>query len=256
MDEENRKLIGILAKSLLKAKHVVALTGAGHSTGSGIPAFRGKDGLWTKYDPAEYAHIQTFHTNPEKVWVMQKEFLDVMLAAKPNAGHYALAELEKMGILKSVITQNVDGFHGVAGNENVIEFHGNKRKLVCLSCGKKYPSEVYREECPPRCECGPILKPDVVLFGEQIPVQSLTEALSQASKCDLMLVIGTSAVVSPASEMPVAAKRAGASVVEINLEVTPLTGFISDYIIEGDIAEILPALVEEVKALGKTDGLE
>ena len=251
MDE---RVFSRVAKDLVASKHAVTMTGAGLSVASGIPTFRGEGGLWTKFNPEEYAHIETFKTDPEKHWEFQKYIMPTLLEAKPNPAHTGIARLEELGILKSVITQNVDGLHGMAGSKKIIEFHGNKRNLVCLECGKKYPAERSLEEFPPRCECGPILKPDVVLFGEQIPIDALIGARDEANNCDLMMVIGTSAMVFPASELPILAKSKKAIIVEINPEPTHLTGFVSDYFIDMESDKAVPRIVQEVEALVSDKG--
>ncbi len=239
------------AEDILKARWAVALTGAGISVESGIPDFRSPGGLWSRFDPMEYAHIDSFRRNPEKVWEMLKEMLQLTSQANPNPAHLALAELEEMGLLKAVITQNVDGLHQRAGSRVVIEYHGNHDWLVCLNCGWRRPARGLRpEEIPPRCEkCRSIMKPDVVFFGEPIPWEAQLRALEEARRCDLMLVIGTSAVVYPAADLPRVAKGSGAIIVEVNKEPTVLTGTLSDYLIQGKAGEILPKIVEEVKRL-------
>lgn len=248
-ENSRNELINMAARELKKSKRAVALTGAGISVESGIPPFRGKGGLWEKYNPDEYAHVLSFKRNPEKVWIMLKEMIDTIRMAKPNLAHGALAELEKLGYLKGVITGNVDFLHQEAGSKNVIELHGNNRSLICMECGKSYPIERYLEEIPPRCECGYALRPDVVLFGESLPNQALFGSYGLARECDLMMVIGTSAVVSPMSHMPVIAKENGANVMEINMEETFLTGFISNWIIKGKAGDILPRILKAVKEL-------
>lgn len=244
-------LIKRAAKDVAKAKKVVALTGAGISVESGIAPFRGKGGLWEKFNPEEYAHINAFRRHPEKVWsVLLKDMFEVIKNAQPNPAHLALARLEKLGKLHCVITQNVDGLHQKAGNTDVIEFHGTLAWLVCLDCGKRFKTEEYKvKEMPPRCECGGVLKPDAVFFGEPIPVEALRRSQHEARTCDVMLVIGTSAVVYPAASIPSIAKNAGATIIEINPEATPLTGVVSDYIIEGNAGEVLPKIVDEVEKL-------
>lgn len=227
----------------------MALTGAGISVGSGIPPFRGEGGLWEKYNPDEYAHVESFKTNPEKVWVMLKEMIDTIRFAKPNPAHYALAELEKMGKLDGIITGNVDFLHQAAGSKNVFELHGNNKSLICMKCQIRYSTEKYLENMPPKCDCGYPLRPDVVLFGEQLPQSALIGSYELARNCDLMLVVGTSAIVSPMSHMPLAAKEGGAKVLEINLEETFLTSYISDWMIKGVAEEILPRIVGRVKEL-------
>ena len=242
-------LIKKAAQDIVKAKRVVALTGAGMSAESGIPTFRDKGGFWEKYDPNEYAHINTFYTSPEKPWQMLKDF-GKKVKAKPNPGHVALAEMEKMGYLQEIITQNVDNLHQEAGNTEVIEFHGNFRRAVCLNCGKYYEmKKINLEVLPPRCECNGILKPDAVFFGEPIPEDAFRKAYEASQNCKLMLVIGTSAIVYPAASMPQIAKQNGAKVIEINPETTSLTGYISDYIIIGKAGDTLPEIVREMKNL-------
>jgi NAD-dependent deacetylase len=227
---------------------VVALTGSGISAESGIPTFRDKGGLWMKYDPMEYAHIASFRAHPEKSWKMLLELVGPLNKAKPNPGHLSLAELEKMGILTTIITQNIDGLHQEAGNTDVIEFHGNNRYVICLSCKKRYKfNDISTEILPPKCECSGILKPDAVFFGEPIPTHALNRAYEVSGNCKVMLVVGTSSVVYPAASMPEFAKRSGAIIIEINPETTPLTQGVSDYYIKGNAGEVMPSIVKEVK---------
>lgn len=227
----------------------MAFTGAGISVESGIPAFRGAQGLWEKYDPEEYAHIHAFHKNPEKVWLMLKEMFSLIMVAKPNPAHYALAELEQMGLLSSIITQNVDGLHQAAGSRKVIEFHGTHRTLSCLNCSRKMDGQsLSLEDLPARCpNCSAFLKPDVVLFGELIPCEAQLLSFDESEKSQLMLVIGTSAAVYPAASIPMRAKECGAMIIEINKEPTPATDLISDYLIFGSAGEIIPQIVKEVR---------
>jgi NAD-dependent deacetylase len=245
----DHRLIQRAAKDILHSKKTVALTGAGISVESGIPAFRGSQGLWEKYDPDEYAHIDAFHSNPDRVWLMLKEMFSLIMTAKPNPAHVGLAELERMGLLSSIITQNVDGLHQAAGNRNVIEFHGTHRTLSCLKCSTKIEgSSLTLEDLPPHCShCSSLLKPDVVFFGEPIPWEAQIRSLKETESCSAMLVIGTSAVIYPAASIPITAKERGAIIIEINKEPTPLTNQISDYLISGSAGEIVPAIVEEVK---------
>jgi len=217
------------AETLRARGNAVALTGAGISVESGIPAFRGIQGMWEKYDPMEYATIGAFLQDPEKVWGMLKEMVDLFSRAVPNSAHLGLAEMERRGVLRSVITQNVDGLHQAAGSRRVIEFHGNAEELICLSCWNRYPSRVkIREGIPPRCACGKILKPNLVLFGEPIPWDAQEEAETEAKRCSVLLVIGTSAQVAPACDIPLLSKRSGAVIIEINPEETPLTKSVAD----------------------------
>ena len=243
------ELIERLVEDLSRSQKAIALTGAGISVESGIPDFRSAQGLWARYDPEEYAHIDGFLRNPVKVWDMLREIIAVIEAARPNAGHVALARLEDMGRLSGIITQNVDGLHQAAGSRRVIEFHGTNRFLVCMTCGFRGETAAFETQTTiPRCpECEAVLKPDVVFFGEPIPVEAMHEAFRMARETDLVLVVGTSAVVYPASSIPSMAKENGAKVVEINLEATPLTGSVSDYLIRGSAGEILPVVVERVR---------
>lgn len=237
-----------LAKDVISAEKVVVLSGAGMSVESKIAPFRGPGGLWEKYDPAEYGHITTLRNAPGKAWIMLSEMQKEILKAKPHAGHFALAKLEEMGVVSSIITQNVDGLHHVAGSKNVIEFHGNLQSVICMDCGYTLPSSaVSLEDIPPCCKkCGGPVKPGAVFFGEAIPVEALTRADQESNACDLMLVIGTSAEVQPAASMPHAAKHSGAKVIEINISETPFTGYVSDYIIKGPAGEVLDLLLEKV----------
>lgn len=244
-------LIKKAAKDLSLAKNVVALTGAGISVESGIPPFRGKGGIWEKYDPMEFAHIDAFMKDPAKVWnVLIKEMKELVDTAKPNDGHLGLARLEEKGILKTVITQNVDGLHQKAGNTDVIEFHGNFAWQKCMICNMRVKTiRVSMLQIPPRCVCGGILRPECIFFGEMIPSNHLSRSREVASRCDIMLVVGTSAIVQPASFMPVISKQSGAKVIEINPEKTPLTQDISDYLIMGKAGTVMKQIMEELEPL-------
>ena len=245
----DRQLIQRAANDILNSQKTIAFTGAGISVESGIPDFRGAQGLWQKYDPEEYAHIQAFYSNPDKVWRMLKDMFELIMTAKPNPAHIGLAQLEQMGYLSSIVTQNVDGLHQAAGSKNVIEFHGSHRTFSCLKCSQKIDGNSFTmEDLPARCpRCSSLLKPDVVFFGEPIPWEAQVNSLKESKACTAVLVIGTSAVVYPAASIPIMAKERGAKVIEINMEPTPLTNEISDYLICGTAGEIMPAIVEEVK---------
>ncbi len=243
--------IQIAAKDLAGTQKVIALTGAGISVESGIPPFRGKGGLWERFDPMEYAHINAFMKNPAKVWnVLIKEMKGIIDKARPNDAHKGLARLEDLGILTTIITQNVDGLHQMAGNTDVIEFHGNFAWQLCLDCGNRCETaKIDVTRIPPRCECGGIYRPDCVFFGEMIPPQHLYRAEKVASNCDIMLVVGTSALIQPAASIPVVAKQAGAKIIEINPERTPLSEKTSDYIILGKAGEVIKRLTAEIEHL-------
>lgn len=240
-------LIERAAKDIAAAKYVAALTGAGISVESNIPPFRGKGGVWEKIDPS-YAEINRFMNNPASVWeVLIKEMKQLIDKATPNDGHKGLAKLEELGMLKTVITQNVDGLHQMAGNTDVIEFHGTFAQMRCMMCDKECRSkEIDLSEIPPRCECGGIYRPDIIFFGEMISPDVLLRSREIASQCDIMLVIGTSAVVQPAATMPMIAKQSGAKIIEINPESTPLTTSVSDYLIKGKGGEVMNGILSVI----------
>jgi NAD-dependent deacetylase len=243
-------LIARAVNDLAPARQAVALTGAGISIDSGIPPFRGKGGLWERFDPMEIAHIDSFIRNPAMVWkVLVKDLKDIIDRARPNDGHKGLARLEQLGILKAVITQNIDGLHQMAGNTDVIEFHGTFAWQRCIQCERRIETnKVDAEELPPHCACGGILRPDAVFFGEMIPPAALWRSQEMASRCDVMLVVGTSAIVQPAASMPIIARQSGAVVIEINPEPTPLTGAISNYLIRGKAGEVMNRIVSALEA--------
>jgi len=244
-------LIQKAAADISAAKMVTALTGAGASIESGIPPFRGKGGLWEKYDPIEVAHIESFLQDPARVWnILIKNMKDIVDQAQPNDCHKGLARLEELGKLQTIITQNIDGLHQMAGNTDVIEFHGTFAWQRCMDCNTHIEtSRVDITEIPPRCDCGGILRPNAVFFGEIIPQEALWRSRQVATDCDVMLVIGTSAVVHPAALMPVDAKESWAKVIEINPESTPLTGEISDYLIKGPAGDVMNRIMAELDAL-------
>ena len=248
MDEMIRRA----AEAIKRSKTAIAFTGAGISVESGIPDFRSAGGLWDKYDPAIYASIDTFRTQPERCWVMLFEMFDLTSGAKPNPAHVALAELEEMGFLKAIITQNIDNLHQRGGSKRVIEYHGNSVELVCLKCNAKYDVDDFdrTDNVPPRCEkCDTILKPAIVYFGEMIPPDALYEASDLANSADVLIIVGTSAVVYPAAAIPDTAKRNGAFIIESNIEKTSFTNRITDVFLQGPSGERLPELVKAVKAL-------
>jgi NAD-dependent deacetylase len=240
------RLIRKAAEIICASKLNIALTGAGISVESGIPDFRSAGGLWSKYDPADYATITAFRQNPEKIWDMLREMDALVSQAKPNAAHIGMGDLEKMGYLHCIITQNVDNLHQAGGARNVIEYHGNSSTLSCLWCGRQYQAKEKRSERIPRCECRRVLKPNVIFFGEPIPVEALNRSFQLAASAEALMVVGTSAVVSPANTIPSIAKDRGARIIEVNLERTHLTDTITDIFLQGKAGEIIAALVEEV----------
>jgi len=235
------------AEIILASNLTLALTGAGVSVESGIPDFRSAEGLWSKFDPAEYATIQAFRDNPQKVWKMLREMNEIVNRAEPNTAHKGMSELEEMDCLHCIITQNIDNLHQAGGSKDVIEYHGNSGTLSCLWCGKKYLATDKRDENIPRCECEKILKPDVIFFGEAIPEEAMNRSFQLASSSAALLVVGTSAVVSPVNTIPSIAKRNGAKIIEINKERTNLTNTVTDIFFQGNAGDIIPQLVMAAK---------
>jgi NAD-dependent deacetylase len=237
------------ARLLTERRNAVALTGAGISVESGIPAFRGAQGLWEKYDPAEYATLHAFMKTPRKVWELMSEMVSLFGGAVPNEAHKGLAALEEKGIVRAVITQNVDGLHQAAGSRRVIEYHGNLDELMCVYCWKRYPTrERWTRGVVPLCDCGEILKPNAVFFGEPIPWLAQEQAEEEARACGVLLVIGTSAEVSPACDIPRIAKESGAAVVEINPEPTRLTSSVTDIHLKEHASDVLRLLLKELSS--------
>lgn len=237
-------LIEKLKEILAKSTHLIAFTGAGLSAESGIPTYRGVGGLWTKYNPEIYANIHHFLENPSYYWNFFREVrYPIIKQALPNAAHYSLVKMEKEGKLKHVITQNIDGLHQIAGQSNVIELHGNTRKIICMNCGKIHSLDqafkLLTQSLPPKCtSCQGLLRPNTVFFGESLPQKQLNKAMQLARDCDLLLVLGSSLVVSPAAQIPKIAKDGGAILVIINVDKTPLD-HISDLVINDKISKFL-----------------
>ncbi len=232
---------------LNKAKRVAVLTGAGISAESGVPTFRGEEGLWKKFRAEELATVDAFMANPELVWEWYLYRRELMDKVKPNPGHYALAEMEKHYGDFTLITQNVDGLHRRAGSENILELHGNITLNKCFDCNQPYDGKVDLSGGElPHCECGGRIRPDVVWFGELLPAQAINGAFEASQKADLFFSIGTSAIVHPAASLPMEAKRHGACLVEVNLEPTSLTA-IADFSFQGKSGEILPRIMELIE---------
>jgi NAD-dependent deacetylase len=254
-----KDLIQKVAEYLAQARNVVALTGAGVSTESGIPDFRSPGGLWSRIDPGEFS-IDRFLQNPSRFWRLHLQLKASgefdLASAKPNPGHYALSRMEHMGILKCIITQNVDNLHQRAGSVEVVEFHGNLLRAACMKCRALEPIrdvEVRLEsgqEETPRCKkCGGLLKPDAVFFGEAIPSKALMISQVQSQKCDVLLVVGTSLQVFPAAQIPLAVKmkRPPAVVVEINREPSVMHDQVTDTLILGSAADILTRITDALE---------
>ena len=246
------------AALIRNARYVVALSGAGLSAGSGIPTYRGEGGLWTQHGTPPLLSYQEFASDPADWWrrrlaaeedsshpvFQMKQAVD---SAVPNAGHQALVELERRGILRSVITQNVDNLHGVAGSRSLLEIHGNRNRLRCPTCNLRFPREGFDlSQVPPVCgECGGVLKLDTVMFGEPIPPDVLEACRVEAEQCDCMLLVGTSGTVNPAARLPLLAKERGAVLIEVNPEATPLTRW-CDIVLGGPADSILPQLLRSI----------
>ncbi len=241
-----------LQKRLSTAENIVVFTGAGISAESGVPTFRGEDGIWKKMKPEELANFDAFMRNTKLVWDWYKHRKRIMQTVQPNAGHYAIAEMEKYFQHVSVVTQNIDNLHRRAGSSTVYELHGNIERNYCIGCGKPYPNEdVLKSESIPHCTtCKGLIRPDVVWFGEMLPQDEWNDSIQAAEFADILFVIGTSAVVYPAASIPQMAKRAGACIVEINIEPTDLTPF-ADETLLGKSGEILPGILEYCKEVKK-----
>jgi NAD-dependent deacetylase len=233
--------------ALANSKHAVVSTGAGVSAESGVPTFRGNDGLWKKFKPEELATFEAFQRNPEIVWEWYQHRREIINKIKPNPGHYAIAEMANCFERFDLITQNVDGLHHQAGSKNVIELHGNIRRNRCTKCGKLSFDEVL-VQFPPMCDCGGKLRPDVVWYGELLPVEAIEQADKAARNCDLFFVVGTSGIVQPAANLPMIARNHGALVVEINLEPSELTDITHEKFY-GKSGEILPVILQKTKEL-------
>ncbi|MGC9781606.1 MAG: NAD-dependent deacylase [Candidatus Heimdallarchaeota archaeon] len=229
-----------------KAKlQIVALTGSGVSKGSCIPTFRGKDGLWKNYNAMDLATPQAFGRDPKLVWEWYSWRIGLILEKNPNPAHYALVKLQDEGLLKWVITQNVDSLHMRARSKNMLEVHGNIFRAKCTSCSNKIMLDAAPEK-PPMCECGEMLRPDVVWFGESLDQQIIMKSYDiLTNETDILLVIGTSGVVYPVADFPFLAKRNGAIIVEFNVDPTPISQ-IADYTILGKAEETLPKFVEAI----------
>ncbi|HEU5065770.1 MAG TPA: NAD-dependent deacylase [Gaiellaceae bacterium] len=245
-----------LAELITSRQPTVVLTGAGISTESGIPDFRSPTGIWAEVDPMEYASLRAFRADPEKVWSFYAKRVDMLIGAEPNEGHRAIAELEQRGLVKAVITQNIDLLHSRAGSEDVVEVHGSIRTASCLDCGSVYPLAAPGKKVDtvggaprfagvPCCECGAVLKPDVVFFGELLPRAELDRAYELARSAALMLVVGSALEVFPVAELPLETLRSGGSLAIVNRGETPLDAR-AELKIDGSAGETLSAVLAAV----------
>jgi len=235
--------------ALQTAQSVVVSTGAGVSAESGVPTFRGEDGLWKKFRPEELATFDAFRASPELVWEWYQHRREIINGIKPNPGHYAIVEMAGLFDHFQLITQNIDDLHRLAGSDDIVELHGNIKRNRCIDCGEINYDEEF-EKFPPVCRCGGRLRPDVVWFGEMLPEGAIDKAFAVSRKCDLFFTVGSSGVVQPAASLPLTARQHGAFVVEINIEPTELT-FIVDQHLRGKSGDILPAVVAKIKELRK-----
>lgn len=237
-----------LIERLSNATSVCVLTGAGVSAESGVPTFRGADGLWSKFKPEELANFNAFIRNPALVWEWYSYRKKIIKEVKPNPAHYALVELEQRVSNFTLVTQNVDGLHARAGSKRILELHGNIERSYCIDC-RASASDIVLDESkePPRCKhCGGLLRPDVVWFGEMLPEGIFEQAMGAARRCDVFLCLGTSAVVYPAASLPFEALEQGAYVVEINQEYTDLSSRVQETIL-GKAGIIMPQLIQELQ---------
>ncbi len=261
MEKNLQDAIRKAAEILKKAENVVAFTGAGISVESGIPDFRSRGGLWERFDPGLYASYYTFLEEPHFYWNLEKELRKMINDVKPNPAHYALVDLEKMGKLSAIITQNIDMLHQAAGSTvSIYELHGSAAKGHCVHCGMEYSREKIIEKMEqikdpesdeevPHCDsCKGLVKFDVVLFGESLPAGVFSQAEDAAQNCDAMLVIGSSLAVAPANMLPAIARMTGASIILVNLDA-PIMDSGADVHVRGKAGEILPKIVEMLKTM-------
>ena len=240
MIEENdsiKEAVSVIENS----EHISVFTGAGISVESGIPPFRGENGLWKKYDPEKFTLVN-FYENPEASWELCKNvFYDLYKKVEPNQAHEILANWEKKNIIESVITQNIDGLHQNAGSKKVFEFHGTYQELICTECKQIIEFEKSLiQNLPPECNnCGGLLKPNFIIFGEDIPQDAYKNSLKEAHQADVFLVIGTTGEVMPACSIPEIASREGADIIEINIEKSKFSNNITDIFLQGKATEIL-----------------
>ena len=216
------KMFDTVAQKLKGSKKIVFVTGAGISQESGIPTFRGKDGYWRKYDPMKLASIDAFYDDPKLVWEWYEDRRKNILSVKPNEGHFAISQMEEFKDVV-ILTQNIDGLHQRSGSTNVLELHGSIIRIKCTVCDFTDNITENFELLPPKCKCGSMLRPDVVWFGEPLPQNIWQSAIKEASICDVMIIVGTSLVVSPANTLPVYAKQNGAILIEVNPEKTVMS---------------------------------
>ena len=239
------KMFDTVAQKLKDSRKIVFVTGAGISQESGIPTFRGKDGYWRKYDPMKLASIDAFYDDPKLVWEWYEDRRKNILSVKPNEGHFAISQMEEFKDVV-ILTQNIDGLHQRSGSTNVLELHGSIIRIKCTVCDFIDNITENFESLPPKCKCGSMLRPDVVWFGEPLPQNIWQSAIKEASICDVMIIVGTSLVVSPANTLPVYAKQNGAILIEVNPEKTVMSNDMT-LSIQATSAEVLPKMLSIFK---------
>jgi NAD-dependent deacetylase len=257
MDGSGARALDAAALSLVRARHAIALTGAGLSVESGIPPFRGPGGIWTRHGEPPLDGYQRFLRDPVRAWEERldpsgpmRELWAALQAARPNAGHVALVEMEQMGVVKAVITQNVDNLHRAAGTLRLLEIHGNATLIRCVQCVARFArDEIDLGVLPPRCpRCGGLLKSDTVSFGEPIPPDVLEACSEESALADCMIVAGTSATVYPAAQFPISIRERGGELIEVNLYESEITS-LCRHQLRGAAGDILPELLDRVRAL-------
>ena len=239
------KMFDTVAQKLKDSRKIVFVTGAGISQESGIPTFRGKDGHWRKYDPMKLASIDAFYDDPKLVWEWYEDRRKNILSVKPNEGHFAISQMEEFKDV-IVLTQNIDGLHQRSGSTNVLELHGSIIRIKCTVCDFVDNITENFESLPPKCKCGSMLRPDVVWFGESLPQDIWQSAIKEASICDVMIIVGTSLLVSPANTLPVYAKQNGAILIEVNPEKTVMSNDMA-ISIRATSVEVLPKMLSIFK---------
>jgi len=239
------KMFDTVAQKLKGSKKIVFVTGAGISQESGIPTFRGKDGYWRKYDPMKLASIDAFYDDPKLVWEWYDDRRKNILDVKPNEGHFAISQMEEFKDVV-ILTQNIDGLHQRSGSTNVLELHGSIIRIKCTVCDFIDNITENFESLPPKCKCGSMLRPDVVWFGEPLPQNIWQSAIKEASVCDVMVIVGTSLVVSPANTLHVYAKQNGAILIEVNPEKTVMSNDM-DLSIQATSVGVLPKMLSIYK---------
>ena len=237
-----------ITNKIINAERIVFFTGAGISAESGIPVFRGKDGIWNKLKPEELANFNAFLRNPELVWEWYQHRKKVVSESEPNASHRAIVEMENYFPDVKVITQNIDNLHKRAGSKTVYELHGNIERNYCIKCKKVYYDNIPLKDKIPVCECGGLIRPNVVWFGEYLPQDQFDASYLAAENADIFFIVGTSAIVFPAASLIYKAKDSGAALVEVNIERTEVSGIV-DFSLFGKAGEVLPEVLNTIKKL-------